>query len=97
MTPTSNLTLASAADFSGDVPDLQLVVLFGSAARGRARSTSDLDVAVRCDGAADLDARLMALAPRLKSERVDLSISGTRVRCSPSRSRDPGVLDTRTP
>jgi predicted nucleotidyltransferase len=72
MTPTSDITLASAADVSARFPDLQLVVLFGSAARGRARTTSDVDIAVRCDRAADLDALFMALAPRLKSDRLDL-------------------------
>src|SRR5438876_341306 len=36
------------------------------------RRMSDVDVAVRCDAAADLDALFMALAPRLKSSRLDL-------------------------
>lgn len=69
---TGDTTLASRADVSADFPDLQLVILFGSAARGRTRTTSDVDVAVRCDGAADLDALFVALAPRLKTDRLDL-------------------------
>jgi predicted nucleotidyltransferase len=63
---------AAFADVGRELPDLELLVLFGSAARGRMRETSDIDVAIRCDAAADLDALFMALAPRLKSSRVDL-------------------------
>jgi predicted nucleotidyltransferase len=55
-----------------ELTDLELLILFGSAARGRIRETSDVDVAVRSDAAADLDALFMALAPRLKSDRHDL-------------------------
>ncbi len=54
------------------VPDLDLLVLFGSAARGRARPRSDLDLAVRCDGPADLDAVYVALASRFRTDRLDL-------------------------
>src|SRR5439155_17961594 len=39
---------------------------------GRGRKTSDVDAAVRCGAAADLDALFMAPAPRLKSDRLDL-------------------------
>ena len=44
------------ADLPEVMPDLRLLVLFGSAARDRARSESDIDLAVQCDGPADLDA-----------------------------------------
>jgi predicted nucleotidyltransferase len=54
------------------VPTLELIVLFGSAATGRVRRDSDVDVAVLCDGPADLDALFMALAPAFKTSRVDL-------------------------
>ncbi len=65
-------TPASFDDVGRDFPELQLLILFGSAARGRMRRTSDIDVAVQCEGAADLDALFMVLAPRLKSSRLDL-------------------------
>ena len=54
------------------VPDLELLVLFGSAATGRARPSSDLDLAVSCEGPADLDALYVALAPRFRTDRLDL-------------------------
>src|SRR2546428_8074706 len=54
------------------MPDLRLLVLFGSAARDRASSESDIDLAVQCDGPADLDAFYLALAPRLGTDRLDL-------------------------
>ena len=60
------------ADLPQAIPDLQLLVLFGSAARGRARLGSDIDLAVRCDGPADLDAFYLALAPRLGTDRLDV-------------------------
>lgn len=64
--------LARLEDASHSVPDLELLVLFGSAARSRARGTSDLDLAVMCQGRADLDAVYLALAPRLRTDRLDL-------------------------
>lgn len=48
------------------MPDLRLLVLFGSLARGRTKSESGIDVAVQCDGPADLDALYLAMAPRLE-------------------------------
>ncbi len=54
------------------VPDLELLVLFGSAATGRTRPSSDLDLAVRCEGPADLDALYVVLAPRFRTDRLDL-------------------------
>jgi uncharacterized protein len=54
------------------LPDLELLVLFGSAATGRARPSSDLDLAVLCEGPADLDALYVALAARFRTDRLDL-------------------------
>lgn len=54
------------------VPDLELVVLFGSTAKGRRRAGSDVDVAVRCAGLADLDVLHGVLAPALSTDRLDL-------------------------
>ena len=55
-----------------EIPELELLVLFGSEATGRTRSGSDVDVGVRCDVPADLDALFLALAPRLETDRLDL-------------------------
>ncbi len=66
---------ALAERFSGlreSLPDLERLVLFGSAATGRARPRSDLDLAVSCEGPADLDAIYLALAGRLRTDRLDL-------------------------
>jgi polymorphic toxin system nucleotidyltransferase-like protein len=52
------------------MPDLRLLVLFGSVAHDRSRPESDL--AVQCDGPADLDALYSAIAPRLGTDRLDL-------------------------
>ena len=54
------------------VPDLELVVLFGSTAKGRQRAGSDVDVAVRCTGPADLDALHAVLATIIATDRLDL-------------------------
>jgi predicted nucleotidyltransferase len=54
------------------VRDLELVVLFGSTAKGRRRAGSDVDVAVRCAGPADLDVLHGVLAPVLGTDRLDL-------------------------
>ena len=54
------------------VPDLELVVLFGSTAKGRSRAGSDVDVAVRCAGPADLDVIHGVLAPAIHTDRLDL-------------------------
>lgn len=60
------------SDLAGAAPNLEIVVLFGSAVDGRARASSDVDVAVRCGGPADLDALYVVLAPRLGTDRLDL-------------------------
>lgn len=64
--------LESVRDLPGSAPDLRLLVLFGSAVKGQAGAKSDLDLAVLCDGPADLDALYLALAPRLQTHRLDL-------------------------
>jgi len=56
------------ADLADAVPDLQLLILFGSTVKGRARAGSDLDLAVWCDGPADLDALYLPVAARLETE-----------------------------
>ncbi len=65
-------TIARLGDVSDVVPDLELLVLFGSRASGRATRRSDVDVAVRCRDLADLDRVYVALAPRFATERLDL-------------------------
>jgi predicted nucleotidyltransferase len=69
---TAELIQQRLADLSRVMPDLRLLVLFGSLARGRARSESDIDGAVQCDGPADLDALYLAMAPRFGTDRLDL-------------------------
>src|SRR5712691_7260885 len=58
-----------AEEMAGRLPDLELVVLFGSTAKGRRRAESDVDVAVRCAGTADLDTLYGVLAPALGTDR----------------------------
>jgi predicted nucleotidyltransferase len=53
------------------MPALEFVVLFGSTAKGRRRAGSDVDVAVRCVGAAELDTLHGVLASALGTERLD--------------------------
>jgi predicted nucleotidyltransferase len=59
-------------DVARVVPDLELLVLFGSAVRGTAGARSDVDLAVRCSAVADLDGLYRVLAPRLGTSRLDL-------------------------
>ena len=54
------------------LPALELLVVFGSAATGRATTRSDVDVAVRCAGTADLDGLYLELAPRFRTRHLDL-------------------------
>jgi predicted nucleotidyltransferase len=72
MATTSEPFFGRLEDLRAVAPSVELVVLFGSVARGRSRPDSDLDVAVRCDGAADLDALYLLLAPRLATSLLDL-------------------------
>ncbi len=60
------------ADIGTEIPEVRLIVLFGSMALGRPRADSDVDIGVVCDRAADLDALYIALAPRLQTGRLDL-------------------------
>jgi uncharacterized protein len=59
-------------DLAVTIPDLELLVLFGSAVKDRRGSRSDVDLAIRCSGPADLDALYFALAPRVGTDRLDL-------------------------
>jgi predicted nucleotidyltransferase len=52
--------------------DLELVVLFGSGATGRVTTRSDVDLAIRCRGPADLEQWHGTLAPLLGTDRLDL-------------------------
>ena len=63
---------ARLSDIASALPELELLVLFGSTATGRATRRSDVDVAVGAAALADLDAVYMALAPRLETDRLDL-------------------------
>ncbi len=69
---TAETVAQRLADLSTVVPDLRLLVLFGSTAKGRAGRRSDVDLGVQCDRAADLDGLHVAIASRLRTERVDL-------------------------
>ena len=74
MIPTVDVDRArlGIAEVAAAHPQLRLVVLFGSVARGRATPRSDVDLGVLADGACDLDALYVSLAPVLKSDRLDL-------------------------
>jgi predicted nucleotidyltransferase len=52
--------------------EIRLLVLFGSAVRGRSHRQSDVDVAVLAAGPADLDAVFLILAPIFETSRLDL-------------------------
>jgi len=52
--------------------DIDLLVLFGSRAAGHATSRSDLDLALRCSGPADLETWHVTLAPLCATDRLDL-------------------------
>ena len=88
-------------DLRAVAPRVELVVVFGSVARGRSRRDSDLDVAVRCDGSADLDALYLLLAPRFTTsllDLVDLRRTGSLLAFQVARygqvlyERDPGAF-----
>jgi uncharacterized protein len=72
MATTSERFVERLEDLRAVSPRVELVVLFGSVALGRSRPDSDLDVAVRCDGPADLDALYLLLAPRFATSQLDL-------------------------
>ncbi len=60
------------ADLSVERPEVTLVVVFGSRVRDRVRGDSDLDIAVGCDGPADLDSIYAVIAKRLRADPIDL-------------------------
>jgi predicted nucleotidyltransferase len=60
------------ADVSVERPEIALLVLFGSIVRKRIRRDSDIDIAVACDGSADLDALYAAIATRVHADPIDL-------------------------
>jgi len=101
MATLSERFVERVSDLRAVAPSVELVVLFGSVARGRSRPDSDLDVAVRCDGAADLDALYLLLAPRLAAtllDLVDLRRTGSLLAFQVARhgrllyERDPGAF-----
>ena len=101
MVTTAERFVERLEDLRAVAPSVELVVLFGSVARGRSRPDSDLDVAVRCDGAADLDALYLLLAPRLAAtvlDLVDLRRTGSLLAFQVARhgqvlyERDPGAF-----
>lgn len=53
-------------------PGLQLLVLYGSRARGDAHDRSDWDFAYEADARFDPDRLLAALAEHLRADRIDL-------------------------
>lgn len=102
-TPEMERFAAPLADLATAAPSVQLVVLFGSAARDRVRRDSDLDVAVRADEPVDLDALYVLLAPRLATsalDHVDLRRAGPLLAFEVVRhgkllyERDPGAFRT---
>ncbi len=60
------------ADLPAAMPELQLLVLFGSAVKGRVGARSHIDLAIQCDGPADTaklrDARRRATRVFLERE-----------------------------
>ena len=72
----NTLTVAQIAERLADLPverpEIAVVVLFGSAARNRVHRGSDVDIAVGCEGPADLDALYAAIARRLHADPIDL-------------------------
>ena len=70
------LTVAQIAERLVDLPferpEIALVVLFGSTVRNRVRRDSDIDIAVRCNGPADLDVLYLAIVKRLRADPIDL-------------------------
>src|SRR5438093_6063871 len=69
---TSDSGRERLTDIGKEIPEVRLIVLFGSVALGRSRADSDVDVGVVCDRAADLDALYVALAPQFQTARLDL-------------------------
>jgi hypothetical protein len=69
---TPDFVAQRLADLPPAMPELQLLILFGSAVKGRTVAESDVDLGVRCDGPVDLDKLFLAIAPRVGTDRLDL-------------------------
>lgn len=70
--PDEHVRALAAAIGPEAAPQLRLVVLFGSRARGDAHARSDWDVGFLADAAFDADRLLAILVERLGADRVDL-------------------------
>lgn len=70
--PTTENIAERLVDVQAAVPNLTLLVLFGSMARARARVGSDVDLGVQCDGEVNLDVLHVAIASRLGTDLIDL-------------------------
>ena len=71
--PALAAPLADLTRLAGAEKGLKLLVIFGSRARGDARSDSDWDFGYLADKPFDPDSLLAALVTRLGSDRVDLA------------------------
>jgi predicted nucleotidyltransferase len=60
------------ADIARATPSLQVLLLFGSRARGEESDRSDWDLGYLADDAMDVDGLLAALVNVLRTDRVDL-------------------------
>lgn len=69
---TPELVGQRLADLPDTVREVELLVLFGSTVKAGVRTGRDIDLAVRCQGPANLDALYLAIAPRLGTDRLDL-------------------------
>lgn len=77
---------------------LQMLLLYGSRARGEAHEHSDWDLAYEADATFDPDALLAAVAERLHADRIDLVDLGRAGALLRHRvARDAVVLFERTP
>ena len=64
--------IATLDHVSTPFPDLVMLVLYGSRARGDSHAHSDWDLAYQAKASFDPDALLAALAERLNADRIDL-------------------------
>ncbi len=93
----SNVPLPALTEAATASPGLDLLVLFGSRARGDERGGSDWDLGYVADPRFDPDALLVTLVDRLGTDRidlVDLSRAGAQLRFR--TARDGRVLFERT-
>ena len=70
--PSPNPTLDAVASVARATVGLDLLILFGSRARGDARPGADWDFGYLADGAADVPGLIAVLVEALGSDRVDL-------------------------